>query len=169
MHRTKNSLSEQVRGQSIQLLQGRLAEAIDVMLQTKQAHWNVKGDNFFSLHKLFDEVNSHSREWVDLMAERIIQLGGVAEGTRQAIEGRSKLAAYPLDIFQSSEHVEALSSCLAAFGDGIRKAIQQSEEFNDPATSDIFTEISRDVDQYVWMIEAHQSQAAQAARRAPAA
>ena len=116
MYKTKNSLSEAVRTKSIALLGRHLALAIDLSLQTKQAHWNVKGPNFIALHELFDKVSDEVREFVDLIAERITTLGGTAEGTLQAVGPRTTLAPYSLTISSGPAHLEALSSALAAFG-----------------------------------------------------
>src|SRR2546425_5425980 len=114
MHKTKNDLPEATRAKIIELLNGRLADAIDLMLRSKQAHWNVKGPSFIALHELFDKVNENVAEYVDLIAERAVTLGGVAEGTIAVIAKRTSLAEYPLGIADGRDHVEALSSSLAA-------------------------------------------------------
>ncbi|HKQ98439.1 MAG TPA: DNA starvation/stationary phase protection protein Dps [Candidatus Polarisedimenticolia bacterium] len=155
MHKTKNDLPEKVRIQVAALLQERLAEAIDFEAQAKQAHWNVKGPDFIALHKLFDEVYEHAGEAVDLIAERIVQLGGVAEGTVKAVAKRSQMPDYPLTISSGREHVEALSRAIAWFGESIRKSIDQADEVNDKDTADIFTEVSRALDKDLWFVEAH--------------
>src|SRR5262249_23098958 len=95
MFATKNDLSEGVRVKVIQLLNERLADCIDLQTQTKQAHWNVKGPNFIALHELFDQINGAVEEYVDELAERAVQLGGVAEGTARIVARRSSLAEYP--------------------------------------------------------------------------
>src|SRR5436305_736048 len=94
MYPTKNDLPEGTRRQVIELLNARLADAIDLQTQTKQAHWNLKGPSFIALHKLFDEINEDVEDYVDLIAERAVQLGGVAEGTARTIAKRSSLAEY---------------------------------------------------------------------------
>jgi len=78
---TKNDLPEAARGEAVALLNQRLADCIDLQTQCKQAHWNVKGPTFIALHKLFDEINEDVEGYVDLIAERVVQLGGIAEGT----------------------------------------------------------------------------------------
>jgi starvation-inducible DNA-binding protein len=155
MHRTKNSLPEKVRTQIISVLQDRLAEAVDLVTHAKQAHWNVKGPSFIALHELFDKVYENAGEHVDLIAERIMQLGGTAEGTARAAVKRSQLPEYPLTIAAGKEHVEALSRSLAYFGETIRRGIDQAGEIGDQDTADIFTEISRSVDKDLWFVEAH--------------
>ncbi len=155
MYETKNDLQMKVRTTIISLLQDRLADCIDLMNQGKQAHWNVKGPSFFALHELFDKVSEGTEEYVDLIAERIVQLGGIAEGTIQAVGKRSTLPEYPLDISKGSEHVARFSHALAYFGELARRAIDQANEIRDADTADLFTEISRGVDKWLWMVEAH--------------
>ncbi len=155
LYRTKNTLPEEIRGKAVTLLNRHLACAIDLKEQAKQAHWNVKGPNFIALHELFDKVAESADEFVDLLAERTTSLGGTAEGTVQIAAQRSTLPRYPMQIAGWREHVEALSSALAAFGTSVREAIDQSAEFGDVDTSDLFTEISRATDKYLWFVEAH--------------
>jgi starvation-inducible DNA-binding protein len=153
---TKNDLPAEVRTSVVNLLNRRLADCIDLQTQCKQAHWNVKGPSFIGLHKLFDDINSDMEEYVDLLAERVIQLGGVAEGTARCAAERSSLSEYPLDIFDGEDHVEALSSALAAFGGACREAIETTDDLGDADTADILTEISRGIDKWLWFVEAHQ-------------
>jgi starvation-inducible DNA-binding protein len=154
MFATKNDLSEGVRVKVIQLLNERLADCIDLQTQAKQAHWNVKGPNFIALHELFDQINGAVEDYVDEIAERVVQLGGVAEGTARMVARRSSLAEYPAAV-DGRGHVEALSTALAAFGRSARKAIDQTNELGDLDTADIFTEVSRGIDKGLWFVEAH--------------
>ncbi|MGZ3174025.1 MAG: DNA starvation/stationary phase protection protein Dps, partial [Croceibacterium sp.] len=101
----------------------RLADCIDLQTQCKQAHWNVKGVNFIALHELFDDINESVEEYVDLLAERVVQLGGVAEGTLRLAATRSTLKVYPPLITAAAQHVDALAGALAAFGHSIRCGI----------------------------------------------
>src|SRR5436190_7419298 len=153
---TKNDLPEDKRVEVIGLLNQRLAEAIDLQTQCKQAHWNVKGPAFIALHKLFDDVNEDVEEYVDLIAERVVQLGGIAEGTVGAVEERSTLPDYPLALSNGGEHVAALSDALAAFGRTMRIGIEEMNELEDAGSADTLTEISRGVDKWLWFVEAHQ-------------
>src|SRR5256885_5124261 len=153
---TKNDLPEDKRVEVIGLLNQRLAEAIDLQTQCKQAHWNVKGPSFIGLHKLFDEVNADVETYVDLIAERVVQLGGIAEGTIGAVEQRSKLPDYPIGIAAGPEHVAALSDALGAFGRAARISIEEMNELEDADSADMLTWISRGVDKWLWFVEAHQ-------------
>src|SRR6266446_1328777 len=122
MFKTKNDLPNDTRAKVIDLLNARLADAIDLQSQTKQAHWNVKGPNFIALHELFDRINKDAADNVDDLAERVVQLGGVAQGTVRTAAKRTSLAEYPSNTVDGRSHVEALSSVLAAFGKSVRKA-----------------------------------------------
>jgi starvation-inducible DNA-binding protein len=155
MFKTKNDLPEAVRAKAIGLLNARLADCIDLQTQTKQAHWNVKGPSFIALHELFDKINEEVEDYVDDIAERAVQLGGVAEGTARLVAKRSSLAEYPASAVDGRGHVEALSSALAAFGAVARKGIDQANELGDLDTADLFTEVSRGIDKWLWFVEAH--------------
>jgi starvation-inducible DNA-binding protein len=155
MFKTKNDLSEATRVKVVELLNARLADCIDLQTQTTQAHWNVKGPNFIGLHELFDKVNGAVEEYVDEIAERAVQLGGVAEGTARMVAKRTTLAEYPAKTVDGHSHVDALSSVLAAFGKGARKAIDEANELGDLDTADLFTEVSRGIDKWLWFVEAH--------------
>ena len=156
LYATKNPLAAETRAQSVELLNHRLADAVDLQSQTKQAHWNVKGPNFIGLHKLFDEIYEAIGEYVDLIAERVVQLGGIAEGTVRVAGQRSSLSEYPLVLTTGEEHVAALSDALAQFSAKAREAIDELEENEDPDSVDILTEVSRGIDQWLWFVEAHQ-------------
>src|SRR5271165_5970991 len=143
--KTKNDLSEATRVKAIELLNARLADCKDLQTQIKQAHWNVKGPHFIALHELFDKINDDVEEYVD----------EIAEGTARVVAKRSSLPEYPLNAADGHSHVEALSSALAAFGKSARQAIEQANELGDLDTADLFTEVSRGVDKWLWFVEAH--------------
>ena len=154
MYKTKIDLAEKTRRNVIVILNDRLADAIDVQSQVKQAHWNVKGPIFISLHELFDKINEDVEDYVDLIAERAVQLGGLVHGTARQVASRSTLSEYPI-VKDGRQHVEAVATALTSFGTGVRAAIDQSDGLGDKDTADIFTEISRGVDKWLWFVEAH--------------
>jgi starvation-inducible DNA-binding protein len=156
VYATKNDLPEATRLEVIRLLNQRLADGIDLQTQCKQAHWNVKGPTFIALHKLFDDINEDVEEYVDLLAERVVQLGGVAEGTVGVVAERSTLVDYPIGLGTGAEHVAALSDALAGFGRSVRLGIEEMNDLHDAGSADILTEISRGVDKWLWFVEAHQ-------------
>ena len=155
MHDTKNDLSEGTRKKVAGYLNERLADAIDLGAQTKHAHWNVKGPHFIALHELFDKVAESVEDHVDDLAERITALGGTAYGTLKSAARSTSLKPYPEDITDGMAHVDALSSALAEFGKKVRKGIDQTGKWGDSDTADLLTGVSRDVDKYLWFLEAH--------------
>jgi starvation-inducible DNA-binding protein len=155
MHKTRNDLPEKSRAEIVPILNARVADAIDLMQQARQAHWNVRGPSFIALHKLFDDLVESVEDYVDLLAERVVQLGGTAEGTVQAAARRSELPELSVRLTAERDLLESLASALAAFGMRVRHGIEQADGLGDKDTADILTEVSRGVDKYLWFIEAH--------------
>jgi len=155
MQPTRNTLSENIRAQSVELLNLHLAAAIDLHGQMKQAHWNVRGPGFIAIHELFDKVSIAVEEFSDQVAERAGGLGGTAHGTIQVAAERTYLVPYPLGIADENKHVFAVAGALAAFGQSTREAVTKATDFGDVDTADLFTEISRAVDQQLWFVESH--------------
>ena len=153
LRKTHNTLPESVRLKSIDALNHHLAAAIDLHAQVKQAHWNVRGPGFMAIHELFDRVSEEVEKYSDMLAERAGGLGGAAHGTLPVVTQRSFLVPYPLGIADVQEHVFAVSAALAAFGQSAREAIDTTDD--DKATADLFTEIVRGIDQYLWFVESH--------------
>lgn len=155
MHETKNDLKSNARKSSIEILNARLAEAIDLALITKQAHWNVKGPQFIAVHEMLDGFRTELDDHVDTIAERAVQLGGTALGTSQIVAKASPLPAYPTDIYKIRDHLEALIDRYAASAKSARAAIAEADEAGDADTADIFTAYSRALDKSLWFLEAH--------------
>jgi starvation-inducible DNA-binding protein len=148
-------LNSNTRAAVISLLNARLADAIDLKLAVKQAHWNIRGPSFIALHELLDQIAARMEEHGDTMAERLVQLGGLAAGTTQQVVKATTLEAYPAAATAQSEHLAALRDRLGVFGTSCRSAIDQADEAGDADTADIMTEISRAVDKDLWFIAAH--------------
>ena len=155
MYETENDISLKRRSELNALMNQRLASAVDLQMQMKQAHWNVKGPSFIGLHELFDKVDEAVESYVDMIAERIVQLGGIAEGTVRVSAARSRLPEYPLALADGMAHVEAVARALSTFGQAARSTIEEANALDDADTADLFTEISRGIDQWLWFVEAH--------------
>ena len=153
--KTRNNLKSNAKKVSIEILNARLADGIDLALLTKQAHWNIKGPNFIAVHEMIDGFRGEIDTHVDTMAERVVQLGGTALGTTQTVAAASKLAAYPTDIYNSKDHLGALAERYGTAANLVREAIDQTDEAGDADTSDIFTAYSRTLDKALWFLEAH--------------
>lgn len=157
MLRTKNAMEESVRRPMATLLNARLADTVDLMMQCKQAHWNVKSPAFEALHELFERVHVAVHEYADLLAERAVQLGAVVGGTARQAAARSNLKEYPLSIVTGDEHIEALSTALSDYGRLVREDIETAQEMRDAVSADLLTEVSRGVDKWLWFVESHRS------------
>ncbi len=155
MPTTRNDLPDNTRKAAIALLNARLADAIDLRLAIKQAHWNVKGANFIALHELFDQIQGRVDTFVDDIAERAVTLAGIAEGTAQAAVKGSNLPAYPLNLTEEKAVLQAVADRLAAFGKLARAAIDAADEAGDKDTADLFTGVSRQIDKDLRFVEAH--------------
>ena len=155
MYETENDISKNRRSELSVLMNQRLASAVDLQMQMKQAHWNVKGPSFIGLHELFDKVDEAVESYVDMIAERIVQLGGIAEGTVRVAASRTRLPEYPLAIAEGMAHVEAVARALSTFGQEARATIDEADELEDADTADLFTEVSRGIDKWLWFVEAH--------------
>jgi len=156
MPRKKSALPEEQQAKLIEMLNRRLADAIDLQVQSRQAYWNVKGPHFMSLRQMFDKIAKGVEEYASLIAEHIVQLGGMAEGTAHAVAGRSALDRYLLATTNGNGHIEALSTTLTDFGRHARYASEQATELKDADTAAIFTEIARGADKWLWFVETSQ-------------
>lgn len=155
MYATRIDIAEDIRVKINSILNQTLAATLDLKTQTKQAHWNVKGTDFYQLHELFDEMAGELEEYVDMVAERVTALGGVALGTARMAAAESILPEYPLEAVTGVEHITALADRYAAYGKHVREAIDSTDDLGDADTADMYTEISRTIDKRLWFLEAH--------------
>lgn len=154
--RTRNSLPEDIRTQIVALCQARLVDAVDLQTQAKEAHWNVRGPHFGPLHELFDEIAGAAGGYADTIAERAGQLGGTVLATARDVAQRSSLGPYPGAAVEGPAHVDAMAAALGTFGAFTRAAIKSALDLGDQVTADVFIEITRGVDAWLWKVEAHQ-------------
>ena len=152
---TSHDLPASTRQEMAVLLNTQLADTFDLFSQTKQAHWNVKGMQFYPLHELFDELAGCVLEWVDLIAERAVMLGGSATGTARMAAANTRLEEYSAGPINSQASVEALVKRYAMLAESTREAIDTADKAGDADTADLFTEISRGLDKSLWFLEAH--------------
>lgn len=155
LHKTRIDLTDGARQKLVELLNQQLANLADLHSQTKHAHWNVKGPNFWSLHKLFDELAGKVLDNVDEVAERLTGLGGIASGTVRQSAALSKLAEYPSNAFNGIAAVKAVADAFGGAANSVRHAIDASDELGDAVTADLFTRIAGELDGSLYFLEAH--------------
>ncbi len=152
---TRNDVPSNAKQVSIQTLQACLNDTVDLYNATRQAHWNVKGPHFGELHKLFEQFYTVLAEAGDELAERLVQLGGTANGTTQTIASGTRLPPYPTNLYAGLDHVAALADRYALVGKALREGIDATDEAGDADTADLLTGMSREADKMLWMLEAH--------------
>ncbi|HAN74656.1 MAG TPA: DNA starvation/stationary phase protection protein Dps [Planktothrix sp. UBA8407] len=155
LYATRIDLPEATRSEVIEILNHSLATTLDLKTQVKQAHWNVKGINFYQLHLLFDEMATELEGYVDLIAERATALGGTAMGTARMAADDTILPEFPLDLANDKDYVLALADRYAPYGKMVREAIDKTSALGDADTADLYTGISRAIDQRLWFLESH--------------
>lgn len=155
LYPTANDTSLDHRVQLTRSMNQMLASAIDLQMQMKQTHWNIKGSNFMALHELFDRAYQEAEGYVDTIAERIVQFGGIAQGTLGSCTAATQLPDYTAAIADGTTHIDTATRALSTFGSEVRKMISEANELEDAGTADIFTEISRGIDKMLWFVEAH--------------
>jgi starvation-inducible DNA-binding protein len=152
---TRHDLPADARAKLIELLNRQLADTHDVRTQTKHAHWNVKGHQFYQLHLLFDSLAGELDEYSDSIAERATALGGAAYGTSRMVAGATRVPEFPADVFEGMDVVAALADRYKVLAKSTREAIDEADELGDKDTADLFTEVSRGLDKSLWFLEAH--------------
>jgi starvation-inducible DNA-binding protein len=155
MKAPQTGLASNTKTAMIDLLNARLADAIDLSLITKQAHWNLKGPTFIAVHEMLDMFRDGLDAHTDTIAERVAQLDGIALGTVQTVGKGTSLDAYPTDIRKIPDHLNALVARYAAVSKSAREGIDTADEAGDADTADILTAFSRDVDKYLWFLKSH--------------
>jgi len=147
-------LNARTKLELVALLNLSLADTLDLAYQTKQAHWNVKGPTCHALHLLFDQLHVQLGSTVDELSERVVALGGQALGTGHAVGRASHLEEYPLNIRQGVVDVNALIDRYGDYTHRIRRAGRKAERLGDQPTADLYTSVSRAMDQALWLLTA---------------
>jgi starvation-inducible DNA-binding protein len=151
----KTRIEVPAREKIVAILNQQLANLSDLFSQTKHAHWNVKGPQFWSLHKLFDELAEKVEETADEVAERLTALGGTAHGTVRMAAAASELKEFPAKSVHGMDAVTAVSDAFGTAANAARKAIDATDELADAVTADILTQVVGELDASLYFLEAH--------------
>ena len=155
---TRHDLPAETRAAVVDQLNQHLADLTDLYTQTKYAHWNVKGRQFYQLHRLFDELAEKVEEAVDEVAERVTALGGLARGTARMAAENSRLEEFPVDTISAEDVLRVMADRYAATAEHVRGGIDQAGEHGDQGSADLLTDVVRMLDKSLYFIEAHLQQ-----------
>jgi len=153
-HLANPDLAADSRRELIGLLNDTLASALDLSMQAKHAHWNVRGPEFVSFHELFDDAANRLRHSADVIAERATALGGTAEGTARLVSKNSHVTEYDLSAVTTDEHVEALAERMSLYARDLKAAALTAARLGDIVTEDILIEQLRGLDMDTWFLDA---------------
>lgn len=137
-------------------LQAVLVDLIDLSLQGKQAHWNVVGPQFRTLHLELDEVVEDARKWTDEVAERLRALGVSADGRASVIANRTGLKSLPEGTIADKEVLRCVSDQLATVAARVRDGIGHLDA-TDKVSEDILIEVVESLEKHLWMFRSQQA------------
>jgi starvation-inducible DNA-binding protein len=155
LHPTRIDIPPEIRLYLITLLNQTLACTVDLRSQVKQASWNVKGKEGAQLQALFESMATELDAYADLLADRLVVLGGVALGTARTAAAQSTLPEYPSDLAAGDAHALALAERVAHYTTAVRDAIAHAADVGDADTAAVYTDISRGVDKRLRFLESH--------------
>ncbi len=147
------ALDGAARDELIQRLSRSLASSLDLMLQAKTAHWNVRGRDFIALHELFERIAEHLRKQSDQFAERAVALGGCAAGTVRHVATSTCIPDWPADLRDADSYVQALADRAGAYATELRGALALAAE-RDAVTEHILADALEHVEHDLWFLEA---------------
>lgn len=152
---TRISIPAKNREKIAGILNALLADAADLSLQIKHAHWNVTGPHFIGLHELFDAAYGRLLPHIDAIAERVATLGYHVKGRLQDAAANSRLDEFPSQLGEGLDFVQAVADGYGSLSNSVRKGIDETDELEDKVTSDMLTGIADALDKDLWFLEAH--------------
>jgi starvation-inducible DNA-binding protein len=154
MDPSPNRLPENTRARVVEALNAGLADGLDLHMQIKVAHWNVKGPHFAALHALFEQMAIGLAGHNDEVAERAVTLGGRAYGTARHVAKASRVPEYPQETTRDLEHVRLLSDRIDLYLEHVRTARDVAEKADDADTVDLLTQIVTEFEKHGWFLKA---------------
>jgi starvation-inducible DNA-binding protein len=151
-------INEKNLGNSIHLLESLLADEVILYTKTRKFHWNVCGENFMELHKLFQNQYTELEETIDLIAERISKLGGKTIGTMKEFSGLTRLNEAPNKYPSSKDMLKELLNDHETVTQQLRKDIGESDSKNkDLGTTDFLTGLLEQHESTAWILRRYLS------------
>jgi starvation-inducible DNA-binding protein len=137
-----------------ELLQELLVDVMDLALQSKQAHWNLRGPMFRELHLLLDELADRAQKSADDIAERCLALGVAADGRPATIVKNTDLDPFPEGRIEDDQAVALMISGLTEISERGRSRLVLLGD-QDLVSQDLVIEILRGLEKMRWLFEAH--------------
>ncbi len=125
-----------------------------LVIDGKQAHWHIRGENFIAVHELLDKVVKHAQKYADLAAERTVALGLPIDARIQTVAAKSSLPQMK-DGFQNyGPMIQQVVASLDAAVATVRKAVEGLDDI-DQSSQDVAIEIERGLVEDRWFLAAH--------------
>jgi len=146
-------ITEKDLNKSIELLTVILSDEMTLYIKTRKFHWNVSGESFIELHKLFQVQYTELEETIDEIAERINKLGGKTIGTMKEFAKHSRLKESPDKYPTQKEMIKELLDDHETIIIQLRKDIHESDIKNkDAGTTDFLTGIMQQHETTAWIL-----------------
>ncbi len=155
---TEIPLTAAARQPSIDALQATLYELVELKHDTHQSHWNVVGQNFYSLHDMLGEIYARVEGLIDLVAERKRALGAAADARPVAVAQNANLPPFPEGLLNDSEVPRILSD---RFYTVVQRNAERLKSVGDadPSSQDVLIDVARELEKDLWQLRALQIQA----------
>lgn len=149
----KIGITEEHLQKTNSLLSVVLSDEMTLYVKTRKFHWNVAGESFMELHKLFEKQYTELERTIDLVAERIGKLGGKTIGTMSEFIKLSRIKENPNKYPNQKTMLAELLADHEILITELRKDIDKSaEENNDAGTADLLTGILQQHETAAWVL-----------------
>lgn len=149
-----NYLAEQQFATVAETLQRNLATTVNLYLKFKKFHWDIRGRMFRDLHLAYDEMASEVFESIDVLAERLVMLGGSPVAAPTEIDRLSTVRVPTETIRDAREQLEQLVQDHTNVTRTLRDDSKACDDAEDPATADIYNGLLHRHDEHRWMLQA---------------
>lgn len=151
-------ITEKNLQKSIDLLEVNLSDEVTLYTKTRKFHWNVSGESFMELHKLFQSQYTETEEVIDEIAERISKLGGKPMGTMKEFSQHTRLKESPGKIPSSKDMLKELLSDHESIIKHLRKDIDEcADKLKDAGTADFLTGLMEQHETTSWILRRYLS------------